>query len=96
MSEATGFTTMAADETGCEAPEIGVGMLGYAFMGKAHSNAMKKLPYMMYPPVAIPKLAATSGRNEEAIAEAAHCFGHKKIPHRLARDGRRSRRPATG
>ena len=45
---------------------IGVGMLGYAFMGKAHSNAYKKLPYMMYPPVAIPKLVAIAGRNEEA------------------------------
>jgi len=33
-------------------------MLGYAFMGKAHSNALKKLPYMMYPPPAIPKLVA--------------------------------------
>ena len=30
--------------------EIGVGMLGYAFMGKAHTNAFKKLPYMYYPP----------------------------------------------
>ena len=29
-------------------------MLGYAFMGMAHSNAFKKLPYMMYPPAAIP------------------------------------------
>jgi hypothetical protein len=23
--------------------EIGIGMLGYAFMGKAHSNAFKKI-----------------------------------------------------
>jgi hypothetical protein len=26
--------------------EIGVGMIGYAFMGKAHSNAYRKLAYM--------------------------------------------------
>ena len=26
--------------------EIGVGMLGYAFMGKAHSNAFHKLAYL--------------------------------------------------
>ena len=37
-----------------EAPEIGVGMLGYAFMGKAHTNAYKKMPYMMYPPARHP------------------------------------------
>ncbi len=78
MSEGTGFTTMAAGTTAGEAPEVGVGMLGYAFMGKAHSNAMKKIPYMMYPPVAIPKLVAISGRDEAAVAEAAKRFGYQK------------------
>ena len=52
------FTAMAGPKAEGAVPEIGVGMLGYAFMGKAHSNAYKKLPYMMYPPPAIPKLAA--------------------------------------
>ena len=66
MAEGAGFTTMAAAAADNEAPEIGVGMLGYAFMGKAHSNAMKKLPYMIYPPPAIPKMVAICGRNEEA------------------------------
>ena len=42
-------------------------MLGYAFMGKAHSNGLKKMPYMMYPPVAIPSLVAIAGRNEDAV-----------------------------
>jgi hypothetical protein len=58
MAEATGFTTMAGAKAEGAAPEIGVGMLGYAFMGKAHTNAYKKIPYMMYPPPAIPKLIA--------------------------------------
>lgn len=70
---------MAAGQTAGEAPEVGVGMLGYAFMGKAHSNAMKKLPYMMYPPVAIPKLVAISGRDEAKVAEAAKRFGYQKV-----------------
>src|SRR4051812_18348368 len=34
----------------------GVGILGYAFMGKAHSHAMLTIPHMIYPPPAIPKL----------------------------------------
>ena len=68
MSKGAGFTSMAGAKAEGEAPEVGVGMLGYAFMGKAHSNAFKKLPYMMYPPVAIPTLAAICGRNEEAVA----------------------------
>ncbi len=77
MSEATGFTAMAGAKAEGDAPEIGVGMLGYAFMGKAHTNAMKKLPYMMYPPPAVPKLVGICGRNEEAVAEAAKRYGYE-------------------
>jgi predicted dehydrogenase len=73
----TGFTTMAGAKSEKPVPEIGVGMLGYAFMGKAHSNAFKKLPYMMYPPVAIPKLVAIAGRNENAVKEAAQRYGYE-------------------
>jgi predicted dehydrogenase len=73
----TGFTTMAGAKASGNVPEVGVGMLGYAFMGKAHSNAYKKLPYMMYPPPAIPKLIAVAGRNEEAVKEAALRYGYE-------------------
>jgi predicted dehydrogenase len=47
-------------------------------MGKAHSNAFKKIPYMMYPPPAIPKLVAICGRNEEATRAAAVRFGYER------------------
>jgi predicted dehydrogenase len=83
------FTKMAGAKASGEAPVVGVGMLGYAFMGKAHSNAYKKLPYMMYPPVAIPKLVAIAGRNEEATAEAARRFGYERYYtdwHKLIED----------
>lgn len=78
MSEEASFTSMAGAKAKGEAPEIGFGMLGYAFMGKAHSNALKTLPYMIYPPVAIPKLVAISGRTESDVAEAAKRYGYKK------------------
>lgn len=78
MAEEVGFVSMAGRKATGEAPELGIGMLGYAFMGKAHTNALKKLPYMMYPPVAIPKLVAICGRNEEATAEAARRYGYAK------------------
>lgn len=58
-------------------PEIGVGMLGYSFMGKAHTNALKKIPYMVYPPPAIPRLAAICGRREDAVAAAAQRYGYE-------------------
>ena len=78
MSEQASFTAMAGPKAEGEAPEIGFGMLGYAFMGRAHSNALKTLPYMMYPPVAVPKLVAISGRDESEVAEAARRYGYQK------------------
>ena len=74
----TGFTTMAGSKAEGETPHVGVGMLGYAFMGKAHTNAYKKIPYMMYPPPAVPDLVAIAGRNEDAVAEAARRYGYQK------------------
>jgi predicted dehydrogenase len=70
-----GFTSMAAAGGGADAPPIGVGMLGYAFMGKAHANAYRKLAYMTWPPPLTPQLVAIAGRNEEAVAEAARRYG---------------------
>jgi len=60
------------------ADEIGIGMLGYAFMGKAHSNAFRKLPYIAWPPPLVPKLVAIAGRNEEAVADAASRYGYER------------------
>ncbi len=77
MSDDTGFTSMAGAKAEGDAPEVGVGMLGYAFMGKAHTNAFKKIPYMMYPPVAVPKLVGIAGRNEEAVKEATKRYGYE-------------------
>jgi predicted dehydrogenase len=57
--------------------EIGVGMLGYAFMGKAHSNAFRKIAYMTWPPPLVPRLALIAGRDEEAVREAAERYGYE-------------------
>jgi predicted dehydrogenase len=54
---------------------IGVGMLGYAFMGRAHANAYKTLSYMMWPPPLDPDLITIAGRDEQAVAAAARRFG---------------------
>lgn len=78
MAEEVGFINMAGRRAESDAPTLGIGMLGYAFMGKAHSNALKKLPYMMYPPVAIPRLVAIAGRSAEATAEAAKRYGYER------------------
>ena len=72
------FTSQAGPAATGDIPEVGIGMLGYAFMGKAHANAFHKIPYMMYPPPAIPKLVSVSGRDATAVAEAARRFGYAK------------------
>jgi predicted dehydrogenase len=70
-----GFVTMGDVSGGGDVQPIGVGMLGYAFMGKAHSNAYKTLAYMTWPPPLMPQLVAIAGRNEDAVAEAARRYG---------------------
>ena len=56
--------------------EIGIGLIGYAFMGKAHSNALKTVAYMVYPPPLVPRLAAIAGRRQSAVEEAAARYGY--------------------
>ena len=58
--------------------EIGVGMLGYAFMGKAHSNGFRKIGYMTWPPPLMPRLVAIAGRDEDAVGEAAGRYGFER------------------
>ena len=70
-----GFSTMGRADSAEEIPPIGVGMLGYAFMGKAHSNAYKTLRYMTWPPPLMPELVSIAGRNEQAVSEAARRYG---------------------
>jgi predicted dehydrogenase len=61
-----------------EIREIGVGMLGYAFMGKAHSNALHKIRYITWPPPLMPRLVAIAGRDEQAVTEAARRYGYER------------------
>src|SRR4051812_49726018 len=53
-------------------------MLGYAFMGKAHSNAFRKVAYMTWPPPLVPRLVAIAGRNAQAVAAAAERYGFER------------------
>jgi len=74
MSE-VGFMTMGQAGGAEGVQPIGVGMLGYAFMGKAHSNAYKTLAYMTWPPPLMPQLVSIAGRDEAAVSEAAQRYG---------------------
>ena len=59
-------------------PTFGVGMIGYAFMGRAHSHALKTIPHIMYPPPATTDLVSICGRDTVAVGEAAERFGYRR------------------
>jgi predicted dehydrogenase len=54
--------------------QVRVGMIGYKFMGKAHSHAYRDIP-MFFPNTPRPVMKAICGRNEEAVRQAAGQFG---------------------
>lgn len=58
-------------------PEVGVGMIGHGFMGKAHTNGFLKFPALIWPPSARPRLVAICGRDEVGVAEAARRYGYE-------------------
>lgn len=55
---------------------VRIGLLGYGFMGKAHSNAFKTLPYMFWPDAPRVSLTAIAGRTHQRVAEAATRYGY--------------------
>ncbi|HUT35849.1 MAG TPA: Gfo/Idh/MocA family oxidoreductase [Planctomycetota bacterium] len=55
-------------------PEIGVGMIGYGFMGRMHTYAYQSLPFLYDPPPA-------------RIRRAVVCTAHRETAHRAAEHG---------
>ena len=54
--------------------EIGVGLVGYKFMGRTHSNAYRQLPRFFDVDPA-PRMAAICGRDEAGVGDAANTLG---------------------
>lgn len=57
--------------------ELAIGLLGYGFMAKAHTNAYKTIPYMFWPSMVTPTLRAIAGRTEDKVADAARRYGYE-------------------
>jgi predicted dehydrogenase len=55
-------------------PELGIGMVGYAFMGAAHSQAWRTVAHVFGVPLR-PRMAALSGRDAGAARAAAERYG---------------------
>ncbi len=55
-------------------PEVNVALIGYAFMGKAHSNAYRQVNAFFELPVK-PRMKVICGRDEAKVQAAAHRYG---------------------
>lgn len=61
------------------ADTINVGLVGYKFMGKAHSNAYRQVAHF-FPDVALkPVLQTLCGRDRDAVQQAANEFGWHEV-----------------
>ena len=58
-------------------PQLNVAMIGYKFMGKAHSNGYRQMARMMNPP-AEPVMRLLVGRTPDALQAAAEEYGWQK------------------
>ena len=58
--------------------DLGIGMVGYAFMGAAHSQAWRTAPAFFDLPLH-PRLRAICGRNEDAAGDVARRFGWESV-----------------
>lgn len=54
---------------------LGVGILGYAGIARAHLNALKKLPYIFWPVPVQFRLVGVAGRSAAGVDEAARRYG---------------------
>ena len=57
---------------------LGVGMVGYSFMGAAHSQAWRNAPSFFDLPL-VPQLAVLGGRNRDSAAAVAARFGWQEV-----------------
>ncbi len=70
--------------TSTDGRSLRIGMVGYAFMGAAHSQAWRNAPSFFTLPMS-PEMTAICGRNADAASVVAGRFGWQSVETRLAR-----------
>ncbi len=61
-----------------EKKEIRMGMLGCGFMGKCHTNAYHKIPYIYHTANLVPRLLLLCGKNEKKVQSEAARYGYEE------------------
>ncbi len=56
-------------------PQVGIGVLGYDGVARAHLLAIQRLPAIFWPPPVQPVLVALAGRSADRLEEAAQRYG---------------------
>ncbi|MBC7224262.1 MAG: Gfo/Idh/MocA family oxidoreductase, partial [Anaerolineae bacterium] len=59
-------------------PTVNIALIGYGFMGRAHSNALRQVKAFFNPPVE-PRLRVLCGRNTQAAQAVADAFGWEEV-----------------
>ena len=70
------FSGGDAATTPAAIPDVGIGMVGHGFMGRAHAHAYRTLSYMTWPPPLRPRLVGVAGRDRAATSAAAYRYGY--------------------
>jgi predicted dehydrogenase len=58
--------------------EVNVALIGYNFMGRAHSNAYRQVVPFMSPPL-VPRMKVLCGRNPKGVKQAAARLGWEEV-----------------
>jgi len=67
---------MSGHTTQSERRTLGIGMLGYGSMGRAHSSAFSRLSQFFAPLPLEPELVAIAARSKDRVADLARRFGY--------------------
>ena len=73
---------------------VRIGMIGYGFMGRAHSNAYRQVSQFLSEREHRPVLQAVCARNEAKVKAFADNWGYAVVRDRLA-EADRARRTST-
>ena len=65
--------------------EVRVGLVGYNFMGRAHSNAYRQMPFFFPEVKAKPVMKVLCGRTKDKVEACAEQFGWEQTERRFSR-----------